>query len=335
VVSGATTGVAGKPLFDQVYAGVKLVPKSTYDTDIAGINTTLSGKVDAAYVDAKVAGLSWKQAVRAATTAAGTLASSFEAGDTIDGVTLVAGNRILIKNQATASENGIYVVNASGAPTRATDADSGAELVNASCFVSEGTTNADTQWTCTTDAPITLGTTALAFAQLSTGGGGGGSSKQVVTFRPIDNEPPATNFATLDVRNGHPVLDFDTTTQEAAIFTGVLPPSYGGNGVAVAVYCALTTATTGTVGWDVAFERINASGLDIDADNFATAQTITATTVPGTSGQILKLSVNIANGANMGSLAAGEMFRLRVRRDVANDTAAGDAELLVVTVAEQ
>jgi hypothetical protein len=91
------------------------------------------------YVDAKLAGLSWKQAVRAATTAAGTLATSFENGDAIDGVTLATGDRILIKNQATASENGIYVVNASGAPTRATDADAGAELVNATVYVSEGT----------------------------------------------------------------------------------------------------------------------------------------------------------------------------------------------------
>jgi hypothetical protein len=124
-----------------------------------------------AYVDAKVAGLSWKQAVRAATTVAGTLASSFETGDAIDGVTLATGDRILIKNQAAGAENGIYTVNASGAPTRATDADAGAELVNATVFVSEGTTNADTQWTCTTNATITLGSTSLAFAQLSTGGG--------------------------------------------------------------------------------------------------------------------------------------------------------------------
>lgn len=124
-----------------------------------------------AYTDAKVAGLSWKQAVRAATVAAGTLASGFENGDTIDGVMLATGDRILIKDQASGAENGIYVVAASGAPTRATDADSGAELVNASVYVSEGTTNSDTQWTCTTNAPITPGTTSLAFAQLTSGSG--------------------------------------------------------------------------------------------------------------------------------------------------------------------
>jgi hypothetical protein len=128
-----------------------------------------SQKAVKTYIDAKLAGLSWKQAVRAATTAGGTLASSFENGDSIDGVTLATGDRILIKNQATAADNGIYVVAASGAPARATDADSGAELVNASCYVSEGSTNADTQWCCTTNAPITVGATSLAFAQLSSG----------------------------------------------------------------------------------------------------------------------------------------------------------------------
>lgn len=123
------------------------------------------------YTDGVVAGLSWKQMVRTATTTAGTLASSFENGDTIDGVTLATGDRILIKDQADPKENGIYVVAASGAPTRSTDADSGAELVNASVYVSEGTTQADTQWVCTTNATITIGSTNIVFAQFSGGGG--------------------------------------------------------------------------------------------------------------------------------------------------------------------
>ncbi len=145
------------------------------DTDgtlAANSDTVLaSQKATKTYVDAKVAGLSWKQAVRSATTAPGTLSSSFENGDTIDGVTLATGNRILIKNQSSGAENGIYTVNASGAPTRTTDADSGAELVNATVYVSEGTANADTQWTCTTNATISLGSTSLAFAQLTSGTG--------------------------------------------------------------------------------------------------------------------------------------------------------------------
>jgi hypothetical protein len=131
-----------------------------------------SGAQDAAtknYVDSFSQGLAWKDAVRAATTVAGTLASSFENGDVIDGVTLATGDRILVKNQAAGAENGIYTVNASGAPTRAVDADSSTDLVNASVFVSEGTTQADTAWVMQTNAPITVGTTALTWAQFGTG----------------------------------------------------------------------------------------------------------------------------------------------------------------------
>lgn len=130
-----------------------------------------------AYVDGIAAGLAWKAPVRAATTAAGTLATSFENGDVIDGVTLATGDRILIKNQATASENGIYVVAATGAPTRAEDANTAAEILQAAVFVEEGndspTGNKDTGWVNSTNAPITLGTTGLTFIKffgVSSGG---------------------------------------------------------------------------------------------------------------------------------------------------------------------
>jgi hypothetical protein len=123
------------------------------------------------YVDDKVAGLSWKDEVRVATTAAGTLASSFENGDSVDGVTLSTGDRILIKDQAAGAENGIYTVNASGAPTRATDADTAAEIQGAAVYVVSGTTNAGTRWVNSNTGTITLGTTALTFAQF-----GGGAS---------------------------------------------------------------------------------------------------------------------------------------------------------------
>lgn len=146
---------------------------------------------------------------------------------------------------------------------------------------------------------------------------------------------PATNFATLDLRNSHPVLDFDTTTQETCIFTDVMPSHYSGGGVTVSLCWAATSAVTGTVGWDVSFERIGSGQQDTDSDGFATAQTVTAATVPGTSGNTLTTTVNVSNGANMDSVVADELFRVRIRRDVANDTAAGDAELLSVLIKEQ
>jgi hypothetical protein len=101
--------------------------------------------VNKGYVDQAIEGLKPKEAVRVATTAPGTLASDFEAGDSVDGVTLVAGDRILLKDQADASENGIYVVQASGAPVRATDFDALTpfdEINGSLVAVQEGTDNA-------------------------------------------------------------------------------------------------------------------------------------------------------------------------------------------------
>lgn len=121
------------------------------------------------YVADAIGAVNLKDAVRVATTTAGTLASSFANGQTVDDVTLVTGNRILIKNQAAGAENGIYTVNASGAPTRATDADSAGDIADAVVYVSEGTVNADTGWKLVTDS-ITLGSTALVFTSVSIAG---------------------------------------------------------------------------------------------------------------------------------------------------------------------
>jgi hypothetical protein len=123
-----------------------------------------------AYADNIAGGLAWKDSVRAATTANAVLASAYENGDTLDGVVLATGDRILIKNQSAGAENGIYTVNASGAPTRAADADSSTDIRSAAVWVEEGTTNADSAWVLTTNAPLTLGSTALTFTQFGAGG---------------------------------------------------------------------------------------------------------------------------------------------------------------------
>jgi hypothetical protein len=121
-----------------------------------------------AYVDATRSGLDVKDSVRAATIGNITLSNT----QTVDGVALAVGNRVLVKNQDTASENGIYVV-ASGAWTRATDADNspaGEVTSGMFAFVEQGTVNADSGWVLTTDGAITLGTTSLAFVQFSGAG---------------------------------------------------------------------------------------------------------------------------------------------------------------------
>ncbi len=117
------------------------------------------------YVDAARAGLDLKQSVRVATAANVDLATGGLL--TVDGVGLAAGDRVLVKDQTTASGNGIYLA-ASGAWGRAPDADSGPEVTpNAFVFVEEGSGNQDTGWVISTNGPITLGTTAITWTQFS------------------------------------------------------------------------------------------------------------------------------------------------------------------------
>jgi hypothetical protein len=134
--------------------------------------TDPTGAQDAAtksYVDAVKTGLDVKDSVRVATTANITISTALNNGDTLDGVTLATNDRVLVKNQSTGSQNGIYIVKAS--PSRATDFDADAEVTAGSfTFVEEGTTNADSGWVLTTDDDITVGTTAMAFAQFSGAG---------------------------------------------------------------------------------------------------------------------------------------------------------------------
>jgi hypothetical protein len=122
------------------------------------------------YVDSVALGLDVKASVRAATTAAGTLASSFANGSVVDGITLATGDRLLIKNQAAASENGIYVVAASGAPARSADCNSSASYVSgAFVFIESGTVNAGSAWVVTTQGAITPGTTSVTWVQFAGG----------------------------------------------------------------------------------------------------------------------------------------------------------------------
>lgn len=154
------------------------------------------------------------------------------------------------------------------------------------------------------------------------------SGDTLCTFQPRDNEPPSSNPATPGQRNLHPTLLFDASTSEAAIFTLFMPRHYAGGGITVYIEASLVSATSGTLGWTIEIERLHNGQQDLDSDGFASAQTITAATVPGTSGNTINLNVAISNGANMDSVAAGEWFRLRLKRDTANDTATGDAEFI-------
>jgi hypothetical protein len=155
------------------------------------------------YVDSVAQGLDVKASVRAATTAAVTLATDLENGDTLDGVTLATGDRILVKHQADGSENGIYVVKVSGAPDRALDANSSADVTSGMfTFVEQGTVNGNSGWVLTTDNPITLGTTALTFAQFSGAGTFTSSNGVLLTGTNFTFAPSTTGGLQTDSSGG-------------------------------------------------------------------------------------------------------------------------------------
>ncbi len=161
------------------------------------------------------------------------------------------------------------------------------------------------------------------------------SGNTLLILTPLSSEPPAASAATLDLRNGHPVLDFDAAADESTVFTAIMPRHYGGGGVTVTLHLTDTNDTTaGNASyWDVSFERMTAQ--DIDGDGFAAVQSNHAHP-NGTSGIPVTTAITFTDGAQMDSVAAGELFRIKVTRDAdnASDNWANDAELLAVEIKE-
>lgn len=251
----------------KVYNGLDLTGTKVINLGTPSADTDAATK---AYVDALVAGLSWKDEVRVATTANGALATAFANGSVVDGVTLATGNRILLKNQTAQAENGIYTVNATGAPTRVTDADSSAELVNAAVFVAEGT-QADTAWVQTANAPLTVGTTALTFAQFGAGGSAITAGNGLV------------GTSTFDVGAG---TGISVAADSVAIDTAVVVRKYA---VAIGNGALTTIAVTHNLGTrDITFNIYNATTFEVvETDATVTdANTLTLVfAVAPTSGQ--------------------------------------------------
>jgi Fe-S cluster assembly iron-binding protein IscA len=217
-----------------------------------------------------------------ATTAAGTLASSFANGSTVDGVSLSTGDRILLKDQADASENGVYTVNASGAPTRAADFDADSEVTaGAFFFVEEGTTNADNGFTLTTNDDITVGTTDLTFTQFSGSGqitAGTGMTKSGNTLNVVGGDGITANAndiavdiaanSALNISGGalDVTIDLSDSTNDV---TGTLAIGNGGTGqtslddiVAGSNKVSITNGTGTVIGGDATID-ITESNLDL------------------------------------------------------------------------
>ena len=152
----------------------KLVKRDSSGNAKVAVPTDAAHIATKGYVDSARQGLDVKQSVRVASTANVAISTGLEAGDIIDGVTLVAGDRVLLKNQTTTSENGIYVAVASGAASRSSDAngtaDTGELKSGTFAFVEEGTVNFDSGFVVSTDGTITVGSTGITWTQFSGAG---------------------------------------------------------------------------------------------------------------------------------------------------------------------
>jgi hypothetical protein len=214
-----------------------------------------------------------------------------------------------------------------GAIRLAEDTDNGTNYV---AFAAPASISADVTWTLPasdgTSGQVlsTNGSAVLSWATAASGG-----SKTLAVFTPLDNQPPATAFATLDTRNSVALLDFDAATAEDAVFVGVIPEgAVLTSGIIVRLSWAATSATSGDCRWLVDIEKT--TGHDIDADGFDTAVAGTTTTAAA-SGEVNTTAITITT---IDSVAAGDAFRVRVRRDATNagDTMTDDAELVAVEV---
>lgn len=163
------------------------------------------------------------------------------------------------------------------------------------------------------------------------------SGNTLCVFTPQQNEPPSSSYATLDTRNGYLVLDFDADADESAIFRGFMPRHYAGGGVTVTVGWMASSASSGTISLDVSFLSVTDDADDLDTKSFATAKNANPTAA-STDGEVDYVTLTFSNGAEMDSVAAGEVFFLKVTRDAngttSTDNMTGDMELVFVELKE-
>jgi hypothetical protein len=266
-----------------------------------------------AYVDGVATGLDVKASVRAATSANITLSGT----QSIDGVALNAGDRVLVKNQSTASANGIYAV-AAGTWTRATDADASNEVTSGMfTFVEEGSTNADSGWVLTTDGAITLGTTALTFTQFTGAGqitAGAGITKTGNTLD-VGGTTDRITVTADNVDIAATYIGQTSLTTLGTITTGTwqgnpVGIAYGGTGATTAA--AARTALGAVTKYSV----VNGgTTTDTVVHNLATAD-VTVTVRDTSTGQVVYPEVYITDANNVsvmyGSAPAASSLRITV-----------------------
>jgi hypothetical protein len=238
---------------DEMAAPTNTVSANSQRIASVGAPTADTDAATKAYVDATKQGLNVKDPVRVASTANVAIANGLENGDAIDGVTLVTGDRVLLKNQSTATENGVYVVVASGAASRSTDMDVSSEAIGgAFVWVNEGTVNGDHQYVVTTNDPITLGSTSIVWTHFASASGisaGDGIAKtgSVMSVDLDSNSGLTTSASGLTIASDIDgdgltltagVLSRDTIDLSTGAVTGTLPIGNGGG------YTSTSTAKT-------------------------------------------------------------------------------------------
>jgi len=282
---------------------VNLVPTGTGIVDAGGKRvgnaadpTQSTDLATKAYVDGLANGLDVKASVRAATTANITLSNT----QTVDGVALSVGDRVLVKDQTTGSQNGIYVV-ASGSWTRATDFDNtpGTEVSPGTFFfVEEGTAQADNGYVVSNDTAITIGTTAIVFSQFSGAGqitAGAGLTKSGNTLDVVGTASRITvNSDSVDIAATY--VGQTSITTLGTIATGtwqgtLIGATYGGTGVnngastitlggSLSTIGAFTTALTATANTSVTLPTSGTLATLAGSETF-TNKTLTTPTING------------------------------------------------------